>query len=151
MMTALGNKKNVKIFSFALAGVFIASVGIMAIVSMGDTANAAPTSDIGVVDQRQVISDNGTLALDYQKKLKETADEMQKDFDEYGEDYSLFVLEVITSYEDRFREYELMKEYGTFDKSVGYNRKDGRAKRAMCSRVLPIKEGTPKPNKTRTK
>ena len=71
MMTALGNKKNVKIFSFALAGVFIASVGIMAIVSMGDTANAAPTSDIGVVDQRQVISDNGTLALDYQKKLKE--------------------------------------------------------------------------------
>ena len=41
MMTALGNKKNVKIFSFALAGVFIASVGIMAIVSMGDTANAA--------------------------------------------------------------------------------------------------------------
>lgn len=81
MMTALGNKKNVKIFSFALAGVFIASVGIMAIVSMGDTANAAPTSDIGVVDQRQVISDNGTLALDYQKKMKALADEMQKDFD----------------------------------------------------------------------
>lgn len=81
MMTALGNKKNVKVFSFALAGVFIASVGIMAIVSMGDTANAAPTSDIGVVDQRQVISDNGTLALDYQKKMKALADEMQKDFD----------------------------------------------------------------------
>lgn len=68
-----------------MAGVFIASVGIMAIVSMGDTANAAPTSDIGVVDQRQVISDNGTLALDYQKKLKETADEMQKDFDAKAE------------------------------------------------------------------
>ena len=90
MMTALGNKKNVKIFSFALAGVFIASVGIMAIVSMGDTANAAPTSDIGVVDQRQVISDNGTLALDYQKKLKETADEMQKDFDANAEKEKLF-------------------------------------------------------------
>lgn len=81
MMTALGNKKNVKIFSFALAAVFIASVGAMAVVSMGDTANAAPTSDIGVVDQRQVISDNGTLALDYQKKLKSIAEEMQKDFD----------------------------------------------------------------------
>lgn len=52
MMTTLGNKKNVKIFSFALAGVFIASVAAMAVVSMGDTANAAPTSDIGVVDQR---------------------------------------------------------------------------------------------------
>ena len=56
MMTTLGNKKNVKIFSFALAGVFIASVAAMAVVSMGDTANAAPTSDIGVVDQREVIS-----------------------------------------------------------------------------------------------
>ena len=31
MMTTLGNKKNVKIFSFALAGVFIASVAAMAV------------------------------------------------------------------------------------------------------------------------
>lgn len=82
MMTTLGNKKNVKIFSFALAGIFIASVAGMAVVSMGDIANATPTSDIGVVDQRQVISNNGTMALDYQKKLKAMADEMQKDFDE---------------------------------------------------------------------
>ena len=81
MMTTLGNKKNVKIFSFALAGIFIASVAGMAVVSMGDIANAAPTSDIGVVDQRQVISNNGTMALDYQKKLKAMADEMQKEFD----------------------------------------------------------------------
>lgn len=70
-----------KDFSFALAGVFIASVAVMAVVSMGDTANAAPTSDIGVVDQREVISSNGQLALNYQQKMKETADEMQKDFD----------------------------------------------------------------------
>lgn len=82
MMTTLGNKKNVKIFSFALAGVFIASVAAMAVVSMGDTASAAPTSDIGVVDQREVISSNVTLAQNYQQKLKETAEEMQKDFDE---------------------------------------------------------------------
>ncbi len=81
MMTALGNKKNVKIFSFALAGVFIASVGAMAVVSMGDTASAAPTSDIGVVDQREVITSNASLAQTYQQKLKETAEEMQKDFD----------------------------------------------------------------------
>lgn len=81
MMTTLGNKKNVKIFSFALAGVFIASVAVMAVVYMGDTANAAPTSDIGVVDQREVISNNSQLALNYQQKMKDTADEMQKDFD----------------------------------------------------------------------
>jgi outer membrane protein len=81
MMTTLGNKKNVKIFSFALAGVFIASVAVMAVVSMGDTASAAPTTDIGVVDQREVISSNGQLAIDYQTKMKQTAEEMQKDFD----------------------------------------------------------------------
>lgn len=81
MMTTLGNKKNVKIFSFALAGVFIASVAAMAVVSMGDTASAAPTSDIGVVDQREVISANVSLAQTYQQKMKETAEEMQKDFD----------------------------------------------------------------------
>ena len=88
MMTTLGNKKNVKIFSFALAGVFIASVAAMAVVSMGDTANAAPTSDIGVVDQREVISANSTLAANYQQKMKETADEMQKDFDAKSEGMS---------------------------------------------------------------
>ena len=77
MMTTLGNKKNVKIFSFALAGVFIASVAVMAVVSMGDTANAAPTSDIGVVDQREVISSNGQLALNYQQKMKETEKDME--------------------------------------------------------------------------
>ena len=87
MMTTLGNKKNVKIFSFALAGVFIASVAAMAVVSMGDTANA-PTSDIGVVDQREVISANSTLAANYQQKMKETADEMQKDFDAKSEGMS---------------------------------------------------------------
>lgn len=81
MMTTLGNKKNVKIFSFALAGVFIASVAVMAVVSMGDTASAAPTTDIGVVDQREVISSNGQLAIDYRAKMKQTAEEMQKDFD----------------------------------------------------------------------
>ena len=48
---------------------------------MGDTASAAPTTDIGVVDQREVISSNGQLAIDYQNKMKQTAEEMQKDFD----------------------------------------------------------------------
>lgn len=81
MMTFLGNKKNVRIFSFAIAGVFIASIGAMAVLSMGDTASAAPKSNIGVVDQREVITNNSSLALNYQQKMKDTADQMQKDFD----------------------------------------------------------------------
>ena len=81
MMTFLGNKKNVKIFSFAIAGVFIVSIGAMAVLSMGDTASAAPKSNIGVVDQREVIANNSSLALNYQQKMRDTADQMQKDFD----------------------------------------------------------------------
>lgn len=82
MMTELGNKKNVKIFSFAIAGVFIISIAGMALMSMGDVANAAPTSNIGVVDQQQVLSSNPSLSLQYQQKMTETATAMQKDFDE---------------------------------------------------------------------
>ena len=123
MMTALGNKKNVKIFSFALAGVFIASVGIMAIVSMGDTANADPTSDIGVVDQRQVISDNGTLALDYQKKLKETADEMQKDFDAKAENMTDAEKEkLFADMQQQFNQKRTSIEKEMADKSVASKR-----------------------------
>lgn len=50
MMSSLGSKRNIKIFSLGLAGVFILSIGGMALMSMGDVANAAPNSDIGVVD-----------------------------------------------------------------------------------------------------
>lgn len=88
MMASLGNKKNVKIFSFALAGVFIVSIAGMALMSMGDTASAAPTSNIGVVDQQQVIRANPSLASDYQQKMQSTAEEMQKDFDEKSKDMS---------------------------------------------------------------
>lgn len=86
MMASLGNKKNVKIFSFALAGVFIVSIAGMALMSMGDTASAAPASNIGVVDQQQVISANPSLSADYQQKMQATAQDMQKDFDEKSKD-----------------------------------------------------------------
>lgn len=88
MMTALGNKKNVKIFSFALAGVFIVSIAGMALMSMGDTASAAPTSNVGVVDQQQVIQSNPALSADYQAKMQQTATDMQKDFDEKSKNMS---------------------------------------------------------------
>lgn len=88
MMTSLGNKKNVKIFSFALAGVFIVSIAGMALMSMGDTASAAPSSNIGVVDQQQIVAANPALSADYQQKMQETATQMQKDFDEKSKDMS---------------------------------------------------------------
>lgn len=56
--------------------------------SMGDTASAAPTSNIGVVDQQQVISANPAISAEYQQKMQSTAQEMQKDFDEKSKDMS---------------------------------------------------------------
>ena len=88
MMSSLGSKKNVKIFSLALAGVFIASIAGMALVSMGDVANASPTSDIGVVDQQEVLKNNQMVAMEYQKKLQETANQTKKDFDTKAEGLS---------------------------------------------------------------
>lgn len=88
MMSSLGSKKNVKIFSLALVGVFIASIAGMALVSMGDVANASPTSDIGVVDQQEVLKNNQMVAMEYQKKLQETANQTKKDFDTKAEGLS---------------------------------------------------------------
>ena len=82
MMQILGNKKTVKMFSFALAGVFIVSTAAMALMATGDTASAAPSSNIGVVDQQQVITANPSIASEYQQKMQELAQSMQKDFDE---------------------------------------------------------------------
>ncbi|MCI7300435.1 MAG: GIY-YIG nuclease family protein [Clostridiales Family XIII bacterium] len=78
---------------------------------------------------------------------KHTNEEMQKDFDEHGEDFSLFILGEITSYEERFKEYELMREYGTFDMQIGYNYKDHCGRSVAYKKTIPIKEGLPKPNK----
>ena len=88
MMSSLGSKKNVKIYSLALAGVFIASIAGMALVSMGDVTNASPTSDIGVVDQQEVLKNNQMVAMEYQKKLQETANQTKKDFDTKAEGLS---------------------------------------------------------------
>ena len=88
MMTQLGNKKNVKIISLAVAGVFVVSIAGYALMSMGDVANAAPASNIGVVDQQQVVSSNTALSSQYQQKMMETADAMQKDFDEQSKNMS---------------------------------------------------------------
>lgn len=81
MMQILGNKKMVKMVSFGLAGVFIVSTAAMALMATGDTASAAPSSNIGVVDQQQVISANPNIGTEYQQKMQELAQSMQKDFD----------------------------------------------------------------------
>ena len=50
MMSEIGKKRNIKIFSAVIAAIFVFSVAGLAIMQTGNPVNAAPSSNIGVVD-----------------------------------------------------------------------------------------------------
>ena len=72
---------------------------------------------------------------------KHRVPDMQRDFDEYGEDYSLFILEELTSHRDRGKEYEWMLKYQSHIRGKGYNYMDRAA--ATYDKRLPLKAGKP--------
>ena len=55
---------------------------------------------------------------------RHTVEDMQADFDKFGEDYEVLYLEVIKKYSDRFHEYDWMEKYKSYIRGVGYNYKD---------------------------
>ena len=55
---------------------------------------------------------------------RHSVEDMQADFDKYGEDYSFTVVDEIATYEERQKEYDWMKKYHSYDKQFGYNYKD---------------------------
>ena len=72
---------------------------------------------------------------------KHKIEDMQADFDKYGEDYSLFILEEFTSCRDRSLEYEWMMKYQSHIRGKGYNYKDRVA--ANWRNRVPLKDGKP--------
>lgn len=50
--------------------------------------------------------------------------DMQKDFDEYGEDFSISILDSINGADEAKKEYEWMDKYQSFVRGIGYNYKD---------------------------
>jgi hypothetical protein len=72
---------------------------------------------------------------------KHNNEDMQQDFDEFGEDYSLYVIDEITTFEDVKREYEWMKKYKSYIRGTGYNYKD--QKKIEEKTKIPFKEGLP--------
>lgn len=48
-------------------------------------------------------------------------EDMQDDFDKYGENYSIEVVDEILCWEDRHKEYEWMEKYSSRIRGVGYN------------------------------
>lgn len=72
---------------------------------------------------------------------KHTIEDMQSDFNKYGENYSLFILEEVKEPEEADKEYEYMKEYQSYVRGIGYNYKDKVF--AEKSVDVPLKPGKP--------
>lgn len=75
------------------------------------------------------------------RKGNHSIEDMQKDFDEFGEDYSLHILDEITTPEERAKEYRYMEEYQSYVRGVGYNYKDKVF--AEKSVDIPLRPGRP--------
>lgn len=70
-------------------------------------------------------------------------DDLQNDFNQYGEDFSLFVLDEIRTYEEKFKEYDWMDKYQSHIRGLGYNYKDVAFRKTNGRNKLPIKVGLP--------
>lgn len=70
-------------------------------------------------------------------------EDMQNDFDLYGEDYSLFIIDDITDYKDRLKEYDWMIKYKSHIRGTGYNYKDVGFIKHTSVIPVPLKEGLP--------
>lgn len=68
--------------------------------------------------------------------------DMQDDFNLYGEDYSLFILDEITCYAERKKEYEWMLKYNSTCREKGYNCND-REKETLAPETVPFADGFP--------
>lgn len=59
------------------------------------------------------------------KSKKHSSKLMIADYEKYGrEDFEVYILEENVPYKDRYKEYEYMKKYNSFDEKYGYNRGD---------------------------
>lgn len=58
------------------------------------------------------------------RRGKHSVEDMQKDFDEYGENYTIEVLAEINIGDSFRKEYDLMNKYRSRIRGVGYNYKD---------------------------
>ena len=58
------------------------------------------------------------------KAHNHVVDDMQRDYDEYGEDYTFTILDRINDSSEDEKEYEWMDKHQSFVRGIGYNYKD---------------------------
>lgn len=85
MMSEMGKKKNVKIFSAVIAAIFVLSVAGIAVMQMGNPVSAAPSSNIGVVDMSKAIPPDNKDITNAQQEMQQAAQDMQKKFEEQSQ------------------------------------------------------------------
>lgn len=76
------------------------------------------------------------------RKHKHPVEDLQDDYDKYGEDFSLFILDDINVISESHKETDWMKKYNTLERGKGYNYKDRHAKVGLRVTV-PLKGGLP--------
>lgn len=69
---------------------------------------------------------------------------MQEDFNKYGDDYKVFILDNMEHYGERSKEVEWMRKLKTYDPAIGYNENDPAFTSTMNN--IEIIEGVPIPN-----
>ena len=63
------------------------------------------------------------------KNGKHPVEDMQEDYNKFGDVFDIFILESNVEYHDRHLEYMYMRKYRTTERKYGYNYKDTIAKR----------------------
>lgn len=91
MMRLLGNKANVKVISVVVAAIFIIGIGALAYTQMAAPAYAASDSNIGVIDQSKLLTNDSPLVTnaekefsDYQNQLKTEFEQQSANLDDQG-------------------------------------------------------------------
>lgn len=82
MMSEMGKKRNIKIFSAVIAAIFVFSIAGLAIMQTGNPVNAAPSSSIGVVDMSRVITPDNQDAVEVEKQFQQAVEDMNKQYEE---------------------------------------------------------------------
>ena len=79
------------------------------------------------------------------KNNKHSVEDMQDDFNKFGSDYSFFILETITEYKERRKEYEWMLQLQSHIRGKGYNYKENnRIKELKNEKPIKFIKGVPK-------
>ena len=51
-------------------------------------------------------------------------EDMQRDFNLYGENYTIEIVDTVNSYQERMKEYQAMDKYQSYVRGLGYNYND---------------------------